>query len=403
MRALLLPPTILLLASTVLGPGALAVAQERQEDVEARLARALAQHRAGDLLGAIDGYLALLERSPGRADIRSNLGAAYARLGRNEEAIAQYRLALAEGVVDPAIRFNLGVALFKAARFQEAGEELARVLAAQPRNTNALLLLAECELQQGNARKVVELLAPHDAELGEERAFCFLLGSALVQENDLKRGQVFIDRVIKGGDSAEAHLLMGAAHMRRGDPLAARDALRRAAEINPALPSVHSLLGRALQHMGDGPGAEEAYRRELEVNANDFDANLQLGNLRKEEGRFDEARAFITRAARLRGDDLSVLHALGSLHLSTGDYQKACDALEPLVARAPDFQEAHVLLAMAYARLGRTKDAEREQAVARRLAAERQRREEAARPAPGSPAQREAPRQEQPPNGKEDR
>jgi len=394
MPALQFPPRILilLLAAMALtasvGP-ALAAPQAQEQDADTLLARALAQHRAGDILGAIDAYLALLERAPERADVRSNLGAAYARLGRHEEAIAQYRLALAGGQ-DTAIRFNLGLALFKAARFPEAAEELARVVETQPENKGALLLLAECHLQQGNSAKVVELLAPHEAAYGEDRAYAYLLGSALVQENDLKRGQIFIDRVLRGGDSAEAHLLMGAAHLRARDPQAARDELRRAAELNPSLPTVHSLLGKALQRMGDGQGAEAAYRRELEVNPNDFDANLNLGSLRRDEGRFDEALAYLTRAARLRSDDLTVLHALGSLYVSTGAHQKACDTLEPLVKRAPEFQQGHVLLAMAYARLGRTQDAERERAIARRLAAERQRREEEARPAAPPGVTREA-------------
>jgi tetratricopeptide (TPR) repeat protein len=227
---------------------------------------------------------------------------------------------------------------------------------------------------------------PHEAAYGEDRAYAFLLGSALVEENDLKRGQIFIDRVLRGGDSAEVHLLMGAAHLRARDLQAARDELRRAAEMNPSLPTVNSLLGKVLQLMGDGQGAEEAYRRELEINPNDFDANLSIGSLRRDEGRFDEALAYLTRAARLRAEDLAVLHALASLYLSSGDYQKACDTLEPLVERVPDFQQGHVLLAMAYARLGRMPDAERERAIARRLAAERQEKEEAARPAASTPS-----------------
>jgi Tfp pilus assembly protein PilF len=402
MRALLLPPTILLLAWTALVPGARAAAAQAQ-DPDAMLERALAQHRAGDVLGAIDGYLALLERVPDRADVRSNLGAAYARLGRHEEAIAQYRLALAGGAEDPAIRFNLGLALFKAARFPEAAEELARVMEKQPGNKGALLLLAECHLQQGSNAKVVELLAPHEAAYGEDRAFAYLLGSALIEQDDLKRGQIFIDRVLRGGDSAEAHLLMGAAHLRANDPQAARDELRRAEGIDPTLPAVHSLLGKALQRMGDGEGAEAAYRRELEINPNDFDANLRLGNLRSDEGRFDEALAYLTRAARLRSGDLTVLHALGSLYVSTGAYQKACDTLEPLVERAPDFQQAHVLLAMAYIRLGRTEEAERERTIARRLGAERQMKEEAVRPPPPGASPRETPTAARPRPGEDRR
>jgi tetratricopeptide (TPR) repeat protein len=376
------PLTLVAAALSLLACSHAALASQAQTDADARLERALAQHRAGDMLGAIDSYLAILETSPERADVRSNLGAAYARLGRNAEAIEQYRRALAGGEEDPAIRFNLGLALFKAARFPESAAELERVLARQPDNKGARLLLAECHLQQGESAKVVELLAPHEAAYGDDRAYAYLLGSALVREDDLKRGQVFLDRALAARDSAETRLLMGAAHLRAGDPQAARDELRRAVELNPGLPGVHSLLGQALQRMADAPAAEAAYRRALELDPNDFDANLQLGSMRRDEGRYEEALAYLTRASRLRGDDLGVLHALGSLHLARGDHQKACEALEPLVKRAPEFQQGHVLLAMAYARMGRSEDAERQRAIAQRLAAAQQQKRESSAPAP---------------------
>jgi len=387
-------------SAALAGPQEEKAQEPTPQDVDVLVEQAVAVHRAGDVLGAIDAYRTILERAPERADVRSNLGAAYVRLGRYDEAIEQYRLALAGESPDPAIRFNLGLALFKAARLPEAADELARVVEEQPDHKNARLLLAECHLRLGHSAKVVELLSPFEETWGEDRAFDYLLGSALLEEDDLERGKALIDRVLSGGDSAETRLLMGQAHLRAGDPQAARDELRRAAELKPSLPTVHALLGQALQHMGDAQGAEAAYRRELEINPNDFDANLQMGNLRRDEGRYDDALAYLTRASRLRADDLTVLYAMGSLHVSTGDYQKACEALEPLVERAPDFQQAHVLLAMAYFRLGRTADAERERAIARKLTSERQESDDAAHKAapppapPGAPAPGEGQRRE---------
>ena len=364
----------------VLGSGARpGVAQGAPDDVDALLSRAIALHQDGDILGAIDAYQAILAGAPERADVRSNLGAAYVRLGRHEEAIEQYRQALAVKTGDPVIRFNLGLALFKTERFSEAAEELARVVGQQPENKNALLLLSECHLQLGNSAKVVELLAPWAETWQEDRVYAYLLGTALIQEDDLQGGQVWIDRVLSGGDSAETRLLMGAAHLRAGDPLSAEEELSRAVELNPNLPTVHSLLGQALQRMGEAEAADRAYRRELEANPNDFQANLQLGNLRRDEGRYDEALAYLTRASRLRGEDLSVLYALGSLYAVTGDNSRARETLEGLASQTPDFLPAHVLLAQVYYRLDLREEGDRESAIVRRLTAERQEKDAGAR------------------------
>ena len=84
-------------------------------DVDALLARAAELHQAGDLMGAIDAYKTVLAGQPDRADVRSNLGAAYARLSPDVMAAlgiavpalgsAVLGLALQAGVIDAASAF----------------------------------------------------------------------------------------------------------------------------------------------------------------------------------------------------------------------------------------------------------------------------------------------------------
>ena len=74
-----------------------------------------------------------------------------ARLGRFEEAIEAYRAALAVDPTKTAVRLNLGIALYKAARYADAVPELAAVLTAQPDNLQARYLEADCHLRHGRA------------------------------------------------------------------------------------------------------------------------------------------------------------------------------------------------------------------------------------------------------------
>src|SRR4026209_1576440 len=82
-------------------------------DFDALLAQAMRLHQAGDLMGAIDAYQAALRLDPNRGDARSNLGAAYVRLGRFAEAIDQYKQALRVAPDDVAIQLNLALAYYK--------------------------------------------------------------------------------------------------------------------------------------------------------------------------------------------------------------------------------------------------------------------------------------------------
>jgi tetratricopeptide (TPR) repeat protein len=240
------------------------------------------------------------------------------------------------------------------------------------RNRNARLLLADCYLQQGQDEDVVVLLSGRDGEFGDDRLFAYVLGNALLRRNEVERGQVYIDRLFREGDTAEARLLMGVAQLRREDFRAALAEIERARELNPSLPTVHSFHGRALLGMGRREEATAAFRKELERNANDFDSNLYLGLLLKDEGKLDESLDRLKRADRLRPSDPRVVYGLGALHLAAGRVDDAQRALEALVQQVPDYTQGHVLLATIYYRQKNKELAERERAIVEKLRSERQ-------------------------------
>jgi tetratricopeptide (TPR) repeat protein len=344
-------------------------------DADALFESAVVRHQAGDVVGAIEFYEASLEKDPTRVDARSNLGAAYAGLGRYDEAVKQYREVLARVPQQAQVRFNLALALYKSARVGEAAPELEQVVAKDPKNTNAVLLLADCRLQMGNPGGVVELLAPREAELQKERLFSYLMGNALIRSNDLMRGQAYIDRLFREGGPAEARFLMGAAYLRRNDSRAALPELEQAAAANPELPAVYSMLGRALVGVGRRDDALAAFRKEIARNPNDFDSNLYLGLFLKDDGKLDEAHEYLKRAGRLRPQDPAVLYMLGSLHLAAGRPEEAEKALLAVTDRVPTYRQAHVLLATACYRLKKKEEGDRHRDIAEKLRAEEQARE----------------------------
>lgn len=355
-------------------------------DAQALLARAVTLHQSGDTLGAIEYYEAALEKDPGRLEARSNLGAAYAQLGRYAEAVEHYQKVLAEKPDQHQVRFNLALAFYKSSQVREAAAELERVIAQDASTLRAVLLLADCRTQLGQDAGVVELLAGREADFKGDRLYAYLLGNALIRRNELLRGQALIDRLFQGGETAEARLLMGVAHLTRGDYRAAVPELERAIALGDALPAAHSLLGRALMGAGRRDDSVKAFVAELARNPNDFDANLYLGLMLKDDGRLDEAHEHLKRAQRLRSRDVAVQYALGALHLAAGRTEEARKALEIVIAEAPDYRQGHVLLATAYYRLKEKEKGDREQAIAETLRAAEQAREVGdAPPAAGVP------------------
>jgi len=333
-------------------------------------AKAVTLHQAGDTLGAIQYYEAVLEKEPDRVDARSNLGAAYVKLGRYEEAIKQYKRALSVGREMPDLRFNLGLAYYKGDRMVEATEEFTAVHKLAPKNAHATLLLADCHMRAGEYDQVIALLSPIEGELGNDRLFSYLLGTAYIEQGEIEKGQTVIDRLFRGGESAEGHLLMGAQYLRSGISMKAVPELARAVELNPDLPGVHSLYANALRQNHDLEGAAAEYKTELVKNPNDYDANLWLGLLKRDEDRLDEAMEYLKRAGRMRPKDPAVVYALGRLHVTAGRLEEARKAFEQLVVAVPDYQQGHVLLATVYYRLGLREKGDVERAIVERVRAE---------------------------------
>lgn len=341
-------------------------------DLEQLLAQAIDLHQAGRLEEAVLAYEKFLSQRPQVPQVLSNLGAAYSGLGNYEKAIESYKRALAWDEKNLSIRLNLAIAYYKAADLDRSIEQLEKVMQADPHNQKAALLLADCHFRRGEYRRVVETLSPFSARAGEDLAIAYLLGTALIRENRLQEGQRMVDHILRKGDLAEAHLMMGTAYQMAGEYPRAAEEFQKAVGLNPRLPGAHSLLGRALLFIGEREQAAQAFARELESNPNDFDANFYSGLFLKEEHRYEVALTYFERCRRLRPRALEVDYQVALIYLATGEAEKARGLLEWIVGQAPDFVEAQVSLATAFYRLGMKEAGDRQREIVLRLNAERQ-------------------------------
>jgi protein O-GlcNAc transferase len=349
----------------------LVFAQSRSAEAEQAFAAATKQHEQGDLEGAIKGYQSVLRQFPNSVDVMSNLGAAFAGLGRYEDAIAQYKRALAIAGDNPTIRFNLALAYYKAALFAEAAQELG-ALFPQQSSDRVALLYGDCLVRLGEFKKAIGLLEPLEQSMGDDRTYAYVLGSALISDGQVSKGQVLIDRVFRGEDVAEARLLIGSILLLADDGHGAVKEFERALQLAPQTPGLQAWYGRALMRVGDGDRAQSAFRTELKSNPNDFDANLYLGILLKRDRINDEALKYLSRAAQLRPRDAYARYHLGATYLNLGKVQEALPLLTDVANEQPEFIENRVLLAAAYYKLNRKSDGDRESAEVARLQAAQQ-------------------------------
>jgi tetratricopeptide (TPR) repeat protein len=338
-------------------------------DLDALLQKAVELHQAGDLAGASDLYVEVLRRVPSAWRVRSNLGAAWAGLGRYEDAIDQYRQALQQED-DPEVRRNLALALMKTGEVQQAAAEAERALLVVPSDRDALRLLAECRLRLGQTQSAIDLLGPASEAAPDDKATAYLLGTALLDAGRVAEAQRVMERVFRE-ESPESHVLLGSVYARRGEWPAAIAEYDKARAANPKLPLVNFLYGEALmKERNDWAGAAAAFRAELALDANHYESNLLLGTLLREGGHAEEALPLLEHAARLRRDDLALSFSLGATYLAIGRTEEAQRLLETVAAAAPGHLPTQMLLALLYTRLGRTEDAARARARVAQLTKE---------------------------------
>jgi len=333
-----------------------------------------AQKRGDDAL-AVRKYQELVKLRPDVLAVRANLGAALAHLGRYEEAIAQYRAALALAPGHPGLRLNLALAYYKKADLPHATAEFRSLHDGDPGNFQVTVLLGTCLERQGHDADAIAVLSPLEAAHAEDLDLAWALGAALIHTGRLREGLTRVQRVAERGDSAEAWLLAGDTSLRLNFFEQALHDVDAAIRLNSRLPGAYTLRGKTLQYLGDDEGAATALRKALEANANDFEAQLNLGAVLTSARDLEGARQHLAIALRLQPDSPLVRFEMARLERAEGKLEAAVQDMEAVVRADPSWLQPHIELAALYYRVKRPEDGARERALVERLSEQQRQRD----------------------------
>jgi uncharacterized protein (TIGR02466 family) len=229
-----------------------------------------------------------------------------------------------------------------------AAEALCRsVIAAEPRNAEALHLLGALRLDRGDAAGAARLI---------ESAVRLRPAAALYHHNLGKA----LDLLGRRDDAIAAHRRAVAA--RTDDPnlwegLAiaewenkevgrAVESFRRALALAPGRVATRTRLGDLLQEMGDDASAAGCYRDALAADDRYAPAHNNLGNMLQKQGRFAEAAAAHGRAIDLNPRQLKYHLNLGVDRFAMGEAAaalhcfEACLRIDPFDRRALAYRAA---------------------------------------------------------------
>ncbi|MHB8354888.1 MAG: tetratricopeptide repeat protein, partial [Burkholderiales bacterium] len=264
------------------------------------------------------------ELLPDDAEAHGNLGNALKDLGRLDDAVASYHMALKFKPDYAETHYNLGNALQDLGRLDDAVESYHRALKFKPD-------FAEGHNNLGVAFKDLERL--------DDAVASYRLALEIRP------------------DYAEAHYNLGNALKGLRQPDDAVASYHRALEIKPDFADAHSNLGNALSDLGQYDDAVASYHQALKFKPDYAEAHSNLGVALKELGRLDDAVASFQRALKFKPDYAEAHNNLGNALKELGLLDDAVASFQRALKFKPDYAEAHYNLGIALKDLGRLDDA----------------------------------------------
>ncbi|HEX4146491.1 MAG TPA: tetratricopeptide repeat protein [Pirellulales bacterium] len=311
-------------------------------ELEALLALARREHRAGRLAETAEACHRILALRPDLAEVHNDLGIILARQGDLGQAGARFEQAITVSPGYTQAHINLGNVLLGQGRLDEAIARYEHALAQRPDDAQAHYNLAGALKQQGKLERArahyqrAIALRPDHAEAHNN------LGNVLVSQGLLDQAAAhFVQALTLRPNYAEAHLNLGNVLLgqRKLDEAAAR--YESALALRPDLAEAAYNLGNVLLKQGRLDEATARYQQALALRPQYSDAHYNLGFILREQGRLDEAAARYERALELRPDLADAQLGLAGRYLAEGDYERGWALYEqrariPGVVRLPN-------------------------------------------------------------------
>ena len=246
-------------------------------DIGKELSRALELHRSGDIGRAETGYRAVLQVDPGHPDALHLLGMIESQKGNLHAAVDLIRQAIANFSGSDIFYSNLGNALSRLNRYDDAIDAYQQALWINPQSVATINNLATLLSESGRIDEAIQLferalaINPGRAEVYNN------LGNALTRHGRMNSAVACFDKAIAlNPDYAVVLNNKGSALKQQGCFKAAIESFSRAVEINPAYAEAFNNLGEALADIGNPEEAIPFFRRALELKP---DFGLACGNL----------------------------------------------------------------------------------------------------------------------------
>jgi tetratricopeptide (TPR) repeat protein len=325
---------------------------------------------AGKLDDAERDFRQVLAVDPGVAGAYANLGVIHMRRKQWTQALEMLRKAekLAPDVA--GIRLNIGLAYYRQKNYGAAISPFETVVQQVPASYQARYLLGFCYFFTSRWADTISTLEPlwDHVSASDQLNYLYVLGRAAENaKNTLLEEKAYARMAEAGQGSPEFKMIMGKAHLNRGEYDDAVRELEAAAQADPKLPLVHYYLGMAFVRQQDFDRARAEFKKDLTFEPDAAFTYEQLGKVESTLQNNAEAAKDFSRAVKLDPQLIESRMGLARIEEQKKEYSSALAQLDEIIRLQKDNASARYLRGQVLLHLGREKESREELAVATKM------------------------------------
>jgi len=214
----------------------------------------------------------------------------------------------------------------------------------------------------------VNALEPLWGQASDQLNYLYVLDIAAYKSKNAALDEKAGARLVEiGQNTAEFHLLMGKAHVERGEYDDAVRELEAAEKGDPKLPFVHFNLGLAYEKKQDFERARAELQKDLALEPDVAFTYEELGNVNATMQDEDEAAKNYRQAIKLDARLIKSRMGLAKIEEHRRNYAAALSQLDEIIRLDKEDAGARYLRGQVLVRLGREKEGREELAVAAKM------------------------------------
>lgn len=273
--------------------------------------------------------------------------------GRPLQAEALYRQVLAASPRQPDALHLLGVLAHERGEHDLALELIGQALAVAPGHAPCYSNLGNVLMALGRTDEAIDAYRQALALQPGLAQACNNLGNAYRARGQLDEARECYERALTLDPAfASAHNNLGLVLAEQGRPEQAIASLERALQLAADFPEAHNNMGMVLETLGEPERAVAHLERALALRPAYAEAWNNLGNARRALGLLEPSVESYRRAIALRPGYVEAHNNLGQVLEAQGHIPEALTSYRQAVALQPDFAEAHLNEALALLRSG---------------------------------------------------